>query len=157
MEGNMLEAFHNVYRVSLDVAAAQAADRCCACGRTAEHSYSEGGAIDYRRTGVCEYCFDVLHDPAKTTLDRTTQCNNLTADGCAIAKDWIAFSRSRRRLLFQAADFRRAVELTLGLRRPQMHVAEQIASTHVRFSWLRLGSPRPIVHCQALGFLVCLF
>ena len=117
MEGNMLEAFHNVYRVSLDVAAAQAADRCCACGRTAGHSYSEGGAIDYRRTGVCEYCFDVLHDPAKTTLDRTTQCNNLTADGCAIAKDWIAFSRSRRRALFQAADFRRAVELTLGLRR----------------------------------------
>ena len=79
MEGNMLEAFHQVYRVSLDVAAAQAADRCCACGRTAGHSYSEGGATDYRRTGVCEYCFDVLHDPAATTLDKTTECNNLTA------------------------------------------------------------------------------
>ena len=115
MEGNMLEAFHKVYRVSLDVAAAQAADRCCACGRTAGHSYSEGGATDYRRMGVCEYCFDVLHDPAATTLGKTTECNNLTADGCAIAKDWIAFSRSRRRLLFQAADFRRAVELTLRL------------------------------------------
>ena len=117
MEGTMLDAFHTVYRVSLDVAAAQAANECCACGRSHDHSYSDGGATDYRRTAVCEYCFDVLHDAAATTAQKTDQCNKLTADGCEIARQWIAFSRSRRRLLFAEADFRRAVELTLGIQR----------------------------------------
>eukprot|EP00435_Cladocopium_sp_Y103_P074257 s27_g47.t1 len=115
MQGQLLENFNAAYRRCLDVDAQQAANCCIACGRGRNHFYSRGGQTDYERTGVCETCNDVLHDRRSTMDQKRTQCVSLTDAGLDVAKDYLAFSRGRRRLFFAEEDaFRRAVRIALN-------------------------------------------
>ena len=114
MEDPMLENFKERYRVSLDVAGARSTNSCCACGRTSDHWYSDGGRIDYRRTTLCELCNDALSDPMATTQTLRRQCTQLTDEGHAVAREWLTFSRARVRLQLDAADFRQAVAIAVG-------------------------------------------
>eukprot|EP00435_Cladocopium_sp_Y103_P011538 s2369_g3.t1 len=115
MQGRLLENFHAAYRRCLDVEAQQAANQCVACGRADRFYYSRGGQTDYERTGMCETCNDVLHDARSSMEQKRTQCVSLTDSGFGVAKDFIAFTRGRRRLFFLEEDaFRRAVRIALG-------------------------------------------
>eukprot|EP00435_Cladocopium_sp_Y103_P011433 s5280_g3.t1 len=77
--------------------------------------YFDAGQTDYERTGVCEACNDVLHDRRSTMDQKQTQCVSLTDAGLGVAKDYLAFTRGRRRLIFAEEDaFRRAVRIALN-------------------------------------------
>ena len=114
MEGALLENLKEKYRTSLDVTAALDAQRCCACGATADLWYSSGGEKEYRRTGICEKCFDTLFDDTAPRREVREQCHQLTDAGCEVARQWLTFSRVRERLTLQTGDFRRAVQIALG-------------------------------------------
>ena len=112
---------------------------------------------DYRRTGVCEYCSDVLHNLLRRPWTEPHSATTWPQTVATLPKIGLLWAGravgccSKPRISAMLWSWHSISGDC------QMHVAEQIASTHVCLFWLRLGSPRPIADCQALGFLVCLF
>ena len=115
LQGHLLTTFVMEYRRSLEVDAAQDAERCVACGRLENHFATDEGETVYRRTGVCESCKDVLQNPMSTAKQKRTQCMSLTDAGCGVAQRWIVFSEAKRRLQFYSeAEFCEAENIAMG-------------------------------------------
>ena len=115
LQGHLLTTFFMEYRRSLEVDAAQDAERCVACGRLENHFATDEGETVYRRTGVCESCKDVLQNPMSTAKQKRTQCVSLRDAGCGVAQRWIVFSEAKRRLQFYSeAEFREAENIAMG-------------------------------------------
>ena len=115
LQGPLLTTFFMEYRRSLEVDAAQDAERCVACGRCEQHFATDAGERVYRRAGVCESCQDVLQNPMSTAKQKRTQCVSLTDAGCGVAQKWIVFSEAKHCLQFYSeAEFREAENIAVG-------------------------------------------
>lgn len=99
LQGDSLTQCKQAFRELLQVQRVQRIHGCICCSPAKARpftAYSEPGAKEYDRTGLCEYCFDAFfgEDPVTTihTLSR------LTFDGMNILALWVLLSKASRHL-----------------------------------------------------------
>lgn len=62
---------------------------CIACRAPERLFDATAGEVEYKRTGICERCWDALTDPRTGDANVCRQCDALTVDGIEFARQWI--------------------------------------------------------------------
>ena len=116
VEMPMLENVKQAYRALFKVEQVLELQGCICCSKSCmknEVFYSPAGEREYLRTGLCEYCFDVMfaEDSAESGRIRA----HVTPAGQQLMEQWVMLSKARVKTFVPEAAFRFMVEMACGL------------------------------------------
>ena len=102
-----------------------ASGMCVACQAPEQLFQTKDGEAEYKKTGICEKCWDdTLTDNKNDDASIRAQCNVLTGPGIEFARQWIELQVCRDSVTMSKQRCRAAVLLAIGaMNLPKMRVS----------------------------------
>ena len=98
-----------------------ASGTCVACQAPEQLFQTKDGEAEYKKTGICEQCWDALTDNKNDDASIRAQCNALTEPGIEFARQWIELQMCRDSVTMSC---QAAVLLAIGaMNLPKMRVS----------------------------------
>ena len=101
------------------------AEGACIARRDPQQLFeTEAGKAEYKKTAICEKCWDTLTDNVTDDTTAHAQCDALTAAGIQLAKQWIELEMCKDSLTMSKHGCEAAILLALGtVELPKVYVS----------------------------------